>query len=116
MGEVPPTPPPPAAQRAEPLLVSPIALTLPPPAPPPSCCLTPPPPLLHSEQSRCRFCNASLPDFKDALREGLPSPATPVMSVHFNNEVWARGAVKQCSRRIPCAPITVVNLCCIHSL
>ena len=71
---------------------------------------------LHSEQSRCRFCNASLPDFKDALREGLPSPATPVMSVHFNNEVWARGAVKQCSRQIPCAPITVVNLCCIHSL
>ena len=46
---------------------------------------------LHSEQSRCRFCNASLPDFKDALREGLPSPATPVMSVHFNNEVSVEG-------------------------
>ncbi len=41
-----------------------------------------------SEEFQCRFCKAQLPDYKQALQDGLPAPAPPVMSVHFGANTY----------------------------
>ncbi|GAX73398.1 hypothetical protein CEUSTIGMA_g851.t1 [Chlamydomonas eustigma] len=39
------------------------------------------------EERQCRFCFFTLPDYRPTLLEGLPEPATPVMSVHFGDQI-----------------------------
>ena len=63
-----------------PLLLHPAARLAPrlPPSPP------------HSEEWKCRFCSAQLPDYRKALSQGLPPPADCALaSIHHEGKVYS---------------------------
>ena len=48
------------------------------------------PPHPNSEEWKCRFCSAQLPDYRKALSQGLPPPADCALaSIHHEGKVYS---------------------------